>query len=88
MGKKVEICGTVVSTHLSKNGHTFINLDKSFPKQIFSVTIWKSNSNNFSYLPHEFLEGKTICVKGVITENKGTPTMSIENEKGITLISQ
>ena len=88
MGKKVEICGTVVSTHLSKNGHTFINLDKSFPKQIFSVTIWKSNSNNFSYLPHEFLEGKTICVKGVITENKGTPTMSIENEKGITLIKE
>jgi len=86
MGKKVEICGTVVSTHLSKNGHIFINLDKSFPKQIFSITIWESNSSNFSYLPHEYLMGKKICVKGIITENKGTPTMSIENEKAITLI--
>ena len=86
MGKKVEICGTVASTHLSKNGHTFINLDKSFPKQIFSITIWESNSSNFSYLPHEHLEGKKICVKGIITENKGLPAMNVENEKAITLI--
>ncbi len=87
-GKKVEICGTVVSTHLSKNGHTFINLDKSFPKQIFSITIWESNSTNFSYLPHEYLEGKKICVKGIVTENDGIATMSIENEKSITIITE
>lgn len=37
--KEVKICGTVASTHKSGKGNIFINLDKSFPKAIFSVTI-------------------------------------------------
>ena len=86
--KSVCICGKVVSTHLSKNGHIFINLDKSFPDQIFSITIWKSNVSNFSYPAHKELKDKTICVKGKITENKGTPSMSVSNEKSIEIISE
>lgn len=85
--KSVKICGKVVSTHLSKNGHVFINLDQSFPNQLFSITIWKSNTTNFSYSPNEFLKGKTICVKGKVSENKGTPTMSVSNEKSIEIIN-
>ena len=82
-GKKKEICGTVVSTHLSKNGHTFINIDKAFPNQIFSLTIWESNTHNFSYVPHIELKGRKICVNGKISEQKGVATMNIENEKSI-----
>ena len=52
-----------VSTHRSKNGNIFINLDKSFPDQIFSITIWKSNVSNFSYAPEKELKDKIICVK-------------------------
>ena len=81
--KTVTICGKVVSTHLSKNGHVFLNLDQSFPEQIFSITIWKSNTSNFSYLPHLELKNKKICVKGKVNENKGIPTMTIDNEKSI-----
>lgn len=86
MGKKVKICGTVVSTYLSKNGHTFINLDKSFPNAIFGITIWESKAPNFSYIPHIKLERKKVCVIGKITENRGTPTMNIEHEKSIIII--
>ncbi len=86
-GKKKEICGTVVSSHLSKNGHTFLNLDKAFPHQVFSLTIWKSNLHNFSYQPHIELKSKKICIKGKITENKGTPTMNVENEKAILFLN-
>lgn len=85
-GQKKEICGSVVSTHYSKNKHTFINLDKAFPNQIFSVTIWNSNHHNFSYEPHIELLNKKVCVKGKITDNKGTPTMNLENERAITFI--
>ena len=61
-GDKKEICGSVVSTHLSKNNHTFINLDKSFPNQIFSITIWNSNLHNFNYQPHILLlKQKGLC---------------------------
>ena len=83
--KTVTICGKVVSTHLSKNGHIFLNLDQSFPEQIFSITIWKSNTTNFSYLPHLELKNKQICIKGRINENKGIPTMTVENEKSISI---
>lgn len=85
-GKKKEICGTIVSTHLSKNGHTFVNLDKAFPNQIFSLTIWESNTHNFSYVPHIELKGKKVCVKGKITEQKGVATMNVENEKSINFL--
>ena len=85
-GQKKEICGTVVSTHYSKNKHTFLNLDKSFPNQIFSLTIWNSNLHNFSYQPHIELKNMKVCVKGKISDNKGVPTMNIENERAITFI--
>ncbi len=85
-GEKKEICGTVVSTHFSKNKHTFLNLDKSFPNQIFSLTIWNSNLHNFSYQPHIELKNKKVCVRGKITENKGVATMNIENERAINFL--
>ena len=83
-GKKVTICGKVVSTKLSKNGHTFLNLDQAFPNQIFSATIWKSNSIHFSFPTHIKLKDKYVCLEGKITDNKGTPTMDLTNEKNIS----
>ncbi len=85
-GEKKEICGTVVSTHFSKNKHTFLNLDKSFPNQIFSLTIWNSNLHNFSYQPHIELKNKKVCFRGKITDNKGVATMNIENERAVTFL--
>lgn len=85
-GKSVNICGKVVSTKLSKNGHTFLNLDQAFPNQIFSATIWKDNSVNFSYQSHVYLKNKNICINGKITENKGVPTVDIKNEKNISYL--
>ncbi len=84
--KKVKVCGTVVSTHKSKKGHVFINLDKSFPNQIFSITIWASNIVNFSYKPESELTGKRICVTGKVIDYKGTPSMYIESEKQIKFL--
>jgi len=84
--KKVTVCGTVVSTHKSRNNHVFINLDKAFPNQIFSITIWSSNIVNFSYKPEQELTGKKICVNGKIIEYEGTPAMYIDNEKRIEIL--
>ena len=85
-GKKKEVCGTVVSAYFSKNKHTFLNLDKSFPNQVFSVTIWNSNLHNFAYQPHIELKDKKVCVRGKISENKGIPTMNVENDKAIVFL--
>ena len=82
---KVKVCGTVVRVHENKDGHYFINLDKDFPEQLFWCTIWKSNIVNFSYNPQEYLLNKKICVKGIIKKKYGKPSMSIYNEKDVTL---
>lgn len=84
--KDVSICGTVVSTTKSRNGHIFINLDKSFPNQIFSATIWKLNIINFSYEPEVFLLNKQVCIKGKVKEYQGTPSIYPDNERKIRII--
>jgi endonuclease G, mitochondrial len=87
-GERVTVCGTVVSTKLSSKGNIFINLDKQFPNQVFSISIFKDKTVNFTYKPEEFLKGKKICVTGIITKYNGTPTMNIENEKAIKVTDE
>lgn len=86
--KEVTICGKVVSSKKSKNGHVFLNLDKSFPNQIFTTTIWKSDIVNYSYNPEDFLMNKTICVKGKVKEYQGIPSIYPDSEKKITLFQE
>lgn len=80
-GEKVKICGTVVSTKLTRKGHTFINLDKKFPNQIFTVAIWKDYAQNFSYQPHLELMDRKVCFEGKVNISQGTPTMEVQHEK-------
>jgi endonuclease G len=84
--RKATICGTVVSTHKSQKGNTFLNLDKSFPNQMFSITIWASDHVNFPFEPSEFLMDKKICVTGKITEYNGTPSLYLSNENNIQIL--
>lgn len=85
--KEVTICGTVVNTKISRNGHIFMNIDKNFPNQVFSVAIWKKNHANFSYdIEKEWL-GKQACFKGKIVNFGGIPTMILEKENQIKLYS-
>lgn len=90
MGKndKITVVGTVVSTKLSAKGHVFLNLDKRFPNQIFTVTIFKDKMVNFSYAPEKILAGRRISVRGVVTSFNGVPSMVIENEKAIEILEE
>lgn len=84
--EKITVCGTVVSTHKSNKGNVFLNLDKSFPNQIFSVTIWNRDLINFSYQPELFLLNKKICVTGTISSYQGVPGTYLNNEKRLEII--
>jgi endonuclease G len=84
-GEEVTVCGTVVSTKLSRKGNVFLNLDKKFPNQIFTVTIWKDNLVNFTYAPDQELMGEQVCVTGKVTNFSGTPSMSLEKEEQLKL---
>lgn len=84
--KKVNICGTVVSTFKSAKGNIFINLDKRFPNTVFTVNIWSRDVANFSYNPEVDLEDKRICVYGNVTLRDGIPQMNAGNEKQIRFL--
>ena len=87
VGQKVSIVGKVVSAkYISKSNATFLNLDKQFPNQNFTICIWKDGMRNFSYKPDE-LEGETIVVTGVVQLDKnGIPSITVELEKQIEVL--
>lgn len=91
IGNDACICGRVVSTKYNENGKTnptYINLDKKFPEQVFTVVIFGKDRVNFSYLPEEFLSGKTICIKGKVGEYKGIPQIIAGKEKQIEILNE
>lgn len=50
IGENATVCGFVASTHYaasSRGGPTFLNLDKAYPDQIFTVVIWREDRMKF-----------------------------------------
>lgn len=84
-GQTETVCGEVVSTSYaaSSKGHpTFLNLDKQYPNQIFTVVIWGENRTKFGK-PEEDYKGKRICVSGKITVYAGKPEIVASDPKQI-----
>ena len=75
VGERGTVCGEVASTHNaagSRGNPTFINLDKPYPEQIFTILIWGSNRPKFGD-PEEMYRNKHICVTGTTNDYKGVP---------------
>ncbi|MFI5089166.1 MAG: hypothetical protein ACHP7P_03810 [Terriglobales bacterium] len=75
VGEHATVCGQVVSTHLaarSRGTPTFLNLDKPYPNQIFTIVIWGSDRAKFGD-PEEAFRNKHICVTGQISSFRGVP---------------
>ena len=87
VGQTVSIVGKVVSTKfIPKSQSTFLNLDQSFPNQIFSIMIWKDGRRNFSYQPEKELDGKYIVVTGKVELDKnGVPGITVTKEEQIEM---
>jgi hypothetical protein len=72
-GESARVCGLVASAKYAtetRKQPTFLNLDRAYPNHIFTALIWGSDRAAFPYVP-EGLQGKRICVKGVIEIYKG-----------------
>jgi hypothetical protein len=84
-GETATVCGPVVSTRYaesSKGQPTFLNLDKPYPNQIFTVVIWGNNRSKFK-TPEEDYKDKRICVTGKITAYDGLPEIIADDPKQI-----
>ena len=84
-GEKITVCGTVVGSRYSRTGNLWLNLDKQFPNQIFSVFIKKKDLVNFSYDPKAELDGQQVCFEGVVENINGSPTMNVEQEERVRI---
>ena len=75
IGEKATVCGEVASAHYAertKGSPTFINLDKPYPNQIFTILIWGRDRPKFGTSDQEY-RGKHICATGMIKDFRGSP---------------
>jgi hypothetical protein len=86
-GENVTVCGEVVSTRYAdsaKGQPTFLNLDKPYPNQVFTIVIWGSNRGKFKNPETDYKE-KKICVTGKITAYDGLPEIIADDPKQIRI---
>jgi len=85
VGEQAAVCGKVASTRYAattRGKPTFLNLDKPYPNQIFTVLIWGENREKFG-TPEEKYRDKQVCVTGKITEYRGAPEIVITDPLSI-----
>ena len=78
-GETATVCGAVASerTATSSRGEpTFINLDSTYPNQVFTILIWGDDRKNVGELPHV---GSHVCVKGLIADYHGVPEIVVRS---------
>jgi len=88
IGQQKTVCGMVASAHLasrSKGQPTFLNLNKPYPNQIFTVLIWGSDRGKFEKPPEWLYSGKEICVTGMIRSIRGLPQIIVKDPSQINV---
>ena len=86
IGEVQTVCGKVVSTRFASNSKgqpTFLNLDKPYPNEIFTILIWGENRSKFE-TPETRYNGNNVCVSGRISVYHGTPEIVATDPGQIT----
>jgi hypothetical protein len=74
------VCGVVLSKNTAENSNgkpTFINLDRSFPDQTFTIVIWGADAPEVG----DFPETGRVCVTGTIAMYRGNPEIVVHDSK-------
>lgn len=87
VGETATVCGTAVGVKYAtttRRQPTFINLDQPYPRQVFTALIWGSDRPRFHYAL-ESLQGKRICIFGLIEEYKGRAEIIVRDPSQISV---
>jgi hypothetical protein len=79
VGERMTVCGSIAGEHTaasSRGTPTFINLDRPYPNQVFTLLIWRDDRGKVGAVP----ETGRICATGVITEYRGSPEIVLRDE--------
>ena len=85
IGEQATVCGKVASARYAattRGKPTFLNLDKPYPSQVFTILIWGDNRAKFG-IPEEQYRDKQICVTGKITEYRSGPEIVVSDPQNI-----
>jgi hypothetical protein len=78
IGERETVCGTIAGEHTaasSRGTPTFINLDRAYPNQVFTLLIWGDDRGKVGAVP----ESGKICAIGVVTQYLGTPEIVLRD---------
>jgi hypothetical protein len=79
VGENATVCGNVISkrTATSSRGEpTFINLDATYPNQVFTILVWGDDRKNVGELPRI---GSRVCATGMIKDYRGVPEIVVRS---------
>jgi endonuclease G len=88
IGREVSVCGHVVPSRYSRKGHLWLNLDRQFPNQIFSIFVRKEDLVNFEYNLKKRYTNQSICVEGKIENFSDSPSITIKGQSQIALFKK
>ena len=89
IGDRKTVCGNVESPTYARSSRgqpTFLNLDRPYPNQIFTVVIWGSNRQSFPEAPETLYRDKRICVTGLIESFAGVPQIEAATSRQIAIV--
>jgi hypothetical protein len=87
VGQTATVCGKVMSPRYASSSRgqpTFLNIDKEYPNQEFTVLIWGSDRAKFGS-PEIDYKDKSICVTGKIQNYQGGVEIIANDPKQIQL---
>lgn len=91
IGEFAEVCGHVASAaYLGTIGGrpTFLNFERPYPDQVFTVVIWGSSRENFDGRPESLYDGKTLCVTGKVAVHEGVAQIIVDHPDQIVVTSE
>jgi hypothetical protein len=90
VGDNATVCGVVAGVHTatsSKGSPTFVNLDKPYPNQVFTILIWGDDLRKFSPAPSTW-DSKRVCATGTIALYRNVPEIVARNAGQVSFPKQ
>jgi micrococcal nuclease len=85
LGEEIIVQGKIADGYCSKTNTVFLNFGSAYPKQCFVAVIFNSYQDKFEKNPEKYYTGKTVRIKGKISEYKGKPQIILRNPEQIEI---
>ena len=86
--EEISVCGYVAGTKYINGEVLYINLDRDFPNQMFTIVIFEDDLDNFSSDIEVRFKNKDFCFTGKVKSRKDKPQIIINNKTQVKSISE